>query len=138
MANYENVVKKLQYLITEKDLEKIPHQIDDKIIIGHILVKPTKSGNYIVIDRKNNTTALFYSKISAVAYAKNIKYKNIKDSILKIDNILSKHDLDCVFYKNTIKKSKIRLRRTIAEDRYYISKHYVNECKEKLYNLIFN
>lgn len=138
MANYESAVKKLQDLLAEKDLEQIPHTIDNKIVIGSVVIKPTKGGNYIVIDRKSNSTVLFYSKISALAFAKNIKHSAVANKIEHIDSLLSKHEIDCRFYRNTIKKSKSSISVVVAEQRYDVSKLYVSECKQKLYDLIFN
>lgn len=138
MANYDKAVERLQQLLTEQDLINIPHQVDDKIIIGHIIIKPTKRGSYIVIDRQHNTTQLFETKLCAIAYAKNIKKASVRQKVVAIDKFMSKHDNDCVFYKHTIKKTKTSTRKIVAEDRYYISQYYVKDCKEKLYNLIFN
>lgn len=138
MANYDKAIKRLQSLLTEQDLQNIPHQVDDKIIIGPIVVKPTKSGSYIVIDRSKDTRQFFDTKLCAVAYAKNIKTPSITQNIIHIDKIMSKHNNDCIFYKHTMKKTKSIDKKIVAEDRYYISKYYVSDCKEKIYKMIFN
>ena len=138
MANYDKAVERLQQLLTEQDLIDIPHQVDDKIIIGHVMIKPTKRGLYIVIDRQHNTSELFQTKLCAIAYAKNIKKTSVRQKVIAIDKFMAKHNNDCVFYKNTIKKTKTSARKIVAENRYHVSQYYVKDCKEKLYNLIFN
>jgi|TARA_B110000858_G_scaffold197974_1_gene261805 hypothetical protein len=139
MANYDKAVERLQKLLTEQDLVNIPHQVEDKIIIGPIVVKPTRSGAYIVLDRIHNTSKIFNTKLGAVAYAKNIKQSHIfLDKIYYLDKVLSKHDNDCAFYKNTIKKTASDTKREVAQNRYCISKHYVVDCKDKIYKMIFN
>lgn len=136
MTKYDKAIKELQALLVSKELEDIPHVLENKIVIGNFLIKPAKYGDYWLIDRRDHTKELFYNKLSAVAAAKNYNKTHVKNEIRKLDKLLTKHSNDSIFYKHTIKKSKNLIRRESVQNRLDISNFYSRTAKQKLYNFI--
>lgn len=135
-----NVADNLRELIDSTPIESymFPVKKGNRINIGSYSVAETETGYSVKSYKTNNIIAETYTKEAAIAIAKNYaKNKPINlSNILSIDSHLIKHKLDCMFYKNSLKNAKDYDRYQVIYTRYEISKHSVNQDKERLYQFI--
>lgn len=135
-----NIVNDLQNLLDSNPIESymFPVKKGNRINIGSYSVAPTKTGYSVKSYKSNAIVAETYSKDAAIAIAKSLaKNKNVKISnILEIDSHLAKHQIDCMFYKNSLKRSKDPLRYDILATRFEVSNSMVEEDKTKLKQFI--
>lgn len=130
----------LKELINSAKIEPymFPVKKGNRINIGSYSVAETKDGYSVKSYKTNTIIAETYTLDAALAiaksYAKN-KTVNIKN-ILSIDSHLMKHKLDCMFYKNSLKNTKDYDRYQVIYTRYEISKHSVNQDRERLHQFI--
>ena len=136
-----DIAKNLQEIV---DSAKIPSYLfpvknGDRINIGSYSIAQTKDGYSIKSYKTNCIVAETYTKEAAIAIAKSkAKNKNISiQEILKIDSHLMKHNIDCMFYKHSLKRTTDDFRYEILSTRYDISKEIVDTDKEKLKQFIF-
>ena len=136
-----NIVNDLQSLLDSYPMESymFPVKKGNRINIGSYSVAPTKTGYSVKSYKSNAIIAETYTKDAAIAIAKSLaKNKNIKISnILDIDSHIAKHQIDCMFYKNSLKKSKDPLRYDILATRFEMSSTIIEQDKTKLKQFIF-
>lgn len=136
-----NIVTELQKLLDTTPIESymFPVKKGNRINIGSYSIAPTNNGYSIKCYKSNAIIASTYTKDAAIAIAKNLaKKKNIKiETILEIDSHLAKHQVDCMFYKNSLEKSSDPQRHDILVTRYEISNTIVQDDKIKLKQFIF-
>lgn len=134
----KNIVKDLRDLIDKVDVSLLPHQKGNCIRIGHVLVQERKF-DYSVYDLKQKQEiAVLFCKTSAIALAKSLANgKNVLHRIVELDQIIEKNYIDCIFYKNTIAKSKDKDVKEIINIRYNIARKKTQNAKEKLDRFIF-
>lgn len=136
----EQVLKDLEELINGSiDPSLFPYQKGNSIRIGTYAVRLNKRGYYKIYDCKNNLLiAETFSKTGAVAMAKSLsKNKDCRKKILDLDSELQKWYNDCVFYKNTIRKTKDLYRKDIIETRYEIAKDKTTLVKRELDKYVY-
>ena len=128
------VLKDLQEIIEANiDPTLFPYQKGNSLRIGSIVIRESSKGHLVYCAKANKQIARTFSKTAAVAIARG---GDVKD-ILQLDNEIMKHFNDCLFYKNTIKKSKNDTAKFVAENRYEISSYRTHELKKKLDAYIF-
>jgi hypothetical protein len=87
--------------------------------------------------KENKQITSLYSKTAAVAWANClIKDKNYFKNIQELDNTISKHHIDSLFYRNTIEKTKDEIKQLTAEMRLEIALDRTQEAKANLMHYI--
>jgi hypothetical protein len=141
MKNTRHAIKKLEDLI-EKSLqhESFPVVSNNRISIGRYVVKRTDLG-YTVIDIvTKDKIAVTYSIAGAIAIAKKSNKSfnaSLVKNILDIDKIIEKNDIDIMFFKNIMLKSKKADKRELAEIRYDVAKCRKETAQHKLEKFIY-
>jgi len=136
------LVKELENLINNKiDTSYFPYVKGKSIRIGHIIVRETRARFFLVFDTKENKeVAKMFCKTSAVALAKTIaKSKEEADikRMKELDHTISKNFTDALFYKHTMKVTKDKIKRDVAEMRYDIAAETLWDAKGKLDTFIY-
>ena len=136
------LAKELENLINNKiDTSYLPYVKGKSIRIGHIIVRETRAQFFLVFDTKENKEiAKMFCKTAAVALAKSVVQKRSSaiNKIKELDNRISKHFTDAMFYKHTIKITKDNIKREIAEMRYEIAAETTKDAKDKLDTFIYS
>ena len=137
------LAKELENLINNKiDTSYLPYVKGKSIRIGHIIVRETRAQFFLVFDTKENKeVAKMFCKTAAVALAKSIvtaRENSAINRIKELDNRISKHFTDAMFYKHTIKITKDNIKREIAEMRYEIAAETTKDAKDKLDTFIYS
>ena len=128
------VLEDLQQIIEANlDHTLFPYQKGNSLRIGSIVIRESKKGHLVYCAKENKQTARTFSKTAAVAIARGGDLNNI----LQLDHEIMKHFNDCLFYRNTMTKSKNDTARFVAENRYEISSYKTHELKKKLDGYIF-
>ena len=123
------------------DKSVLPYVKGKSIRIGHVIVRETKVGFFLVFDTKENTEiAKMFCKTGAVALAKSIvsKQNDAEIKIIKsLDDIISKNFNDAIFYKHTIKVTKDTIKKQVAQMRYSVARDATQHAKDKLDTFIY-
>lgn len=134
----EQILSQLEELVNSVDLSVIPYQKGNSIRIKHYVIRKAWHGYLIYDTKENKKVTSYYSKTAAVAHVHCCVHNrafNITE-IAKLDNLLSKHHVDSLFYKNTIEKTKDELKRSVAELRLDIALTYTHDAKARLMQYI--
>ena len=104
----EQLLTQLEELVNSIDLSVIPYQKGNSIRIKHFVIRKSWHGYLIYDTKENKQVTSYYSKSAAVAhvYCYIHKQNYSVDEIRRLDNTLSKHHIDSMFYKNTIETTK--------------------------------
>lgn len=134
----KNIVKDLRDLINKIDVSALPYQKGNCIRVGDVLVQERKH-DYTVYDVKSKKQiAVLFCKTSAVALAKTMSTgKDLSRKIKELDKIIEKNYTDCLFYKNTIQKTKDESVKDIVCTRYEIAHRKTQDAKHRLDRFIF-
>ncbi len=123
------------------DKSFLPYVKGKSIRIGHVIVRETRVGFFLVFDTKENTEiAKMFCKTGAVALAKSIvsKQNDAEIKIIKsLDDIISKNFNDAIFYKHTIKVTKDTIKKQVAQMRYSVARDATQHAKDKLDTFIY-
>ena len=123
------------------DKSVLPYVKGKSIRIGHVIVRETRVGFFLVFDTKENTEiAKMFCKTGAVALAKSIvsKQNDAEIKIIKsLDDIISKNFNDAIFYKHTIKVTKDDIKKQVAQMRYSVARDATQHAKDKLDTFIY-
>jgi len=133
-------VKKELLEIIDEGLKSypVPYSKGNSIRIGAFIIRTSKHGHLIYDCQENKKVAHCFSKRGAIAIAKNLaEGNNIVNEVQKLDNDLSKHYNDAIFYQHGMKSTKDELRKEILETRYDISIYKVDSCKHQLDKFIY-
>jgi len=134
------VAQELEYLINKNlDTSFFPYVKGKSVRVGHIIVRETKVGFFLVFDTKENKEiAKMFCKTAALALAKSIlKNRNQIKKIKELDRYIEKHYNDAVFHKHTMKVTKDDTRHFVAETRYDIAAARTKNAKEELDRIIY-
>ena len=136
------LAKELENLINNKiDTSYLPYVKGNSIRIGHIIVRETRVGFFLVFDTKENKEIdKMFCKTSAVALAKSIVNKKGYVALNRIKNLdkeISKHYNDAVFYKHTMQITKDITKYEVARTRYDIAAAVTKVAKDKLDSFIY-
>jgi len=105
--NSQKLVKELQALI-EKGLEHypVPYIKGNSIRIGKMVVRTSKHGNLVYDTIENKKVAHCFTKSAAIAIARTYKREpQAIKQILEIDDTISKHLNDAMFFKHGMKSA---------------------------------
>ena len=123
------------------DKSVLPYVKGTSIRIGHVIVRETTVGFFLVFDTKENQEiAKMFCKTGAVALAKSIvsKQNDAEIKIIKsLDNVISKNFNDAIFYKHTIKVTKDDIKKQVAQMRYSVARDATQHAKDKLDTFIY-
>ena len=136
------LAKELENLINNKiDTSYLPYVKGKSIRIGHVIIRETRVGFFLVFDTKENKEiAKMFCKTSAVALAKSVVNKRgctAINRIINLDKEISKHYNDAVFYKHTMRRTKDYTKYEVAKVRYDIAAAVTKIAKEKLDTFIY-
>lgn len=134
------IAQELEYLINKNlDTSFFPYVKGKSVRVGHIIVRETKVGFFLVFDTKENKEiAKMFCKTAALALAKSIlKNRNQIKKIKELDRYIEKHYNDAVFHKHTMKVTKDDTRHFVAETRYDIAAARTKNAKEELDRIIY-
>ncbi|MBE27471.1 MAG: hypothetical protein CMN33_07285 [Saprospirales bacterium] len=134
----EQLLTQLEELVNSIDLSVIPYQKGNSIRIKHFVIRKSWHGYLIYDTKENKQVTSYYSKTAAVAHVHCCIHKQnySVDDIRRLDNTLSKHHIDSLFYKNTIETTKDKLKYDVAELRLDIALHHTTDAKAKLMQYI--
>jgi len=134
-----NVAEQLHDFIEHAvDPVMFPYQKGSKINIGSYSIIKGKHSYTIKSYKTNAVIEETFSKTAAVAIAKSLNKKvNATRKIKQLDELITKHYLDCVFFKNIIKKCKDDFRLDIIQVRYDISLSKMDDARRKIEYYIF-
>jgi len=136
--NSQKLAKDLKDLI-EKGLEHYPLPVakGNSVRIGAMVVRSSKHGHLVYDTSTNKKVAHTFSKTAAIAIAKNYKQtQNIVSKCLPIDDILSKHFNDALFYKHGMRNASPE-RYDVLETRLDISLNKAHQARSQLEQFIF-
>jgi hypothetical protein len=123
------------------DKSFLPYVKGKSIRIGHVIVRETKVGFFLVFDTKENQEiAKMFCKTGAVALAKSIvsKQNDAEIKIIKsLDDVISKNFNDAIFYKHTINVTKDDIKKRVAQMRYSVARDATQHAKDKLDTFIY-
>ena len=123
------------------DKSFLPYVKGKSIRIGHVIVRETRVGFFLVFDTKENAEiAKMFCKTGAVALAKSIvsKQDNAEIKLIKtLDDIISKNFNDAIFYKHTIRVTKDDIKKQVGQMRYSVARDATQDAKDKLDTFIY-
>jgi len=134
------IIQELSDLINRSiDIADFPYKKGNSIRIGGYAIRKKKSA-YIIIDCSTNRIVhQLFSQTAAIALAKKLAKNNPNDhqEIIKLDQLLQKNYIDCIFYSHTIKNTADEIKRATTYDRYDIAKIKVEDATQALESHIF-
>jgi hypothetical protein len=106
--------------------------------IGKVIIRPSKSLGYLVVDTETNKTIeVAYTKRGAVAiaqaYLKNVSYHSLRYQ----DRIIEKNTNDSVFYTASMQGSVADFKKHILASRLEIATQKIEIAKQHLDRFIF-
>ena len=126
MTYNQEVLQQLDDIVTA-GVGKLPYTKGGDIYIEHSMIQTARKG-FVVFDTKHKSkVAHVGNKISALAIAiqnNQNKQNNIRQ-IEHLDRKFSKHFMDVLFHKHTIRVTKDEIKREITETRLDIA---INAC----------
>lgn len=135
-----DVLKSLEDIINS-GLEDIalPLVKGNSIRIKHMIVRKSKAGWLVYNSKTHTQVAKMFCKSSAIALAKRLaEGKGGRQIIEELDKVIEKNYYDCLFYKNTLQKSKDTVTRAITQDRFEVSVSQTKHAKKSLDRFIFH
>lgn len=135
----KTLIQELENLL-KLDLDRtlFPYQKGNAIRIGHIVVRHSRDEYKIFDTTTNKMIAKTFSKTSAVALARTLALgKNYTRDIILLDTQIKKYYLDCIFYKNTIQKTKDNVKKHIFKTRYEDAMSRTQFARDRLDKYIF-
>ena len=134
------IIEELSDLINRSiDIADFPYKKGNSIRIGGYAIRKKKSA-YIIIDCSTNKIIhQCFSQTAAIALTKKLAKNDNTDhhEIIKLDQLLQKNYIDCIFYSHTIKNTSDELKRACTYDRYDIAKYKVENATQALESHIF-
>jgi len=134
------LINELKALI-EQGLEDVPFPYvkGNSVRIGNMIIRTSKSGNYVYDMKHKEQIAHTFSKTAAVAIAKNksIGQDVVKDVML-IDYDIEKNYNDALFFAHSSKKAQDDLRKDVLECRLEIATGRIEQGRSRLEDYIYN
>ena len=117
---------------------KLPYKNGRNVVIGTMLVRPSKKHGFVIVNRSTNSTIdVAYTKAGAIALAK--CYDEECDNptqLKKFDQEANKHLCDTIFFRNIMKQSKDDSKIEIAETRFEVSMMAFEQVSNRLESYI--
>ena len=120
MKTLDQAVLDLEQLISRNiGRYNIPEVRQNGLRISHILIRPSRSSGYVIVDTESNKTiSTTYSKIGAIAIAlAYLKRQNFK-TLSHYDRVINKNTQDAHFYSHVISKTSDEERKQIMSIRF--------------------
>lgn len=140
MKNLEQAVSELEHLVEFKIKDYlIPEQKGNTIRIDSIIIRPSKTNGYVLVDTKNNKTiTTTFSKVGAVAVAKAYAKSKPWRTLIHYDRVIEKNYNDSQFYNNVIENTDSDVRRMAMESLLEISTDKIDSAKRVLDGFILS
>ncbi len=140
MKNLEQAVSELEQLIEIKIKDYlIPEQKGNTIRIDSIIIRPSKSNGYVIVDTKNNkTVTTTFSKVGAVAVAKAYAKSKPWRNLMHYDRVIEKNYNDSQVYNHIIETTENENRRMAMESLLEISTDKIDNAKRVLDGFILS
>ena len=139
MKNLSNTAAELEALVNKVLPQyKLPYKNGRNIVIGKMLVRPSKRHGYVIVNRETNSTMdVALTKAGAIALAKCYDEDcAIPSQLKKFDNDASKHLNDTVFYNNIMSNTTDISKKEIAETRLEVSMAEFERASDRLESYI--
>lgn len=135
-----DVLKSLEDIINRGVEEvSLPYVKGNSIRIKHIVVRRSAAGWLVYNSKTHNQVARLFCKSSAIAMAKSLaEGRGTKRTIQELDKVIQKNYYDCLFYRNTIEKTKDSIKRAITQNRFEVSVTNTKKAKKSLDSIIFS
>lgn len=132
-----NLINEIENLINSPvDASLFPVKKGKKILISPYTI--TETNGLYTVSNKNNQLGVFYTKLGAIAFAReNRKNRPYLQEIKRLDRLLEKQLNDCVFYRNKVEKAKDKDSKRCATIRFEDSRAHIKEVRDKLRSFIF-
>lgn len=130
----------LENLFSNTDiLKNFPIFENNNLRIGKFLITKTIDGFEVTSENTNKVIGFFYNRGGAIAFVQN-KMRNLRleKKIQDLDWTILKQNNDCIFYKNSIKKSKNRKHKISLLARIDLAEHSIKDARTELQEIIFN
>ena len=139
MTYKQEVLQQLDDIVSA-GVGKLPYTKGGDIYIEHSMIQTARKG-YVVFDTKYKTKVSHVgNKISAIAIA--IQNNKGKDNNIRqiehLDRKFSKHYMDILFHKHTIKVTKDETRREITETRLDIALSACYKVRDEIENYLYD
>lgn len=130
----------LENLFSNTDiLKNFPIFENNNLRIGKFLITKTIDGFEVSCVDTNKILAFFYNRGGAIAFVQNRMRKlRLDKKIQDLDWIIVKQNNDCIFYKNSIKKSKNRKHKISLLARIDLAQQSIKDARTELQEIIFN
>lgn len=134
-----NLISAIDDLVDNASIN-IPFEHKGKVHIQHTLVQPSKRGYVIFDTAQKRKLAETFSKTGAIAAAKanNRKSQDEFRKIVGLDQMLQKHYMDAIFFKNTVRKTKDDFKRDLTQIRLDIALEKVNNLRSTLEKFVYD
>jgi hypothetical protein len=134
-----DLINSLEEIINEGIEQMVlPYKKGNSIRIKHMIIRKSNAG-WLVYDSKCNLQiAKLFSKSSAIALAKGIaQKKDVLNQVQYADQVIKKNYIDCIFYKNILKKTNDSQRKAVTEIRCEVSLQNAQSARKSLDSIIF-
>jgi hypothetical protein len=140
MKNLKEAIRDLEHIIDSGVTEfKLPVIKGGSVRIGKVIVRPSKSLGYLVVDTETNKTVeSAFTKRGAIAIAKAYLKKIPYHSLQHQDHIIEKHTNDSVFYSASIDSAMDDFRKHVLASRLEIATQKIEIAKQHLDRFIFD
>ena len=138
MKNLKEALKELEDIIETKLSDYYIPEFKGKLIrVGNYAIRYSKTKGYIIFDvQSNKLVSTTFSKVAAVAIAKNAqKNKSIK-MIIRYDRVMEKNFNDIQFYNHVINTTNDEDKKQALEIRLECSKDTIDSTKHILDDII--
>jgi len=134
-----DLINSLEEIINEGIEQMVlPYKKGNSIRIKHMIIRKSNAG-WLVYDSKCNLQiAKLFSKSSAIALAKGIaQKKDVLNQVQYADQVIKKNYIDCIFYKNILKKTNDSQRKAVIEIRCEVCLQNAQSARKSLDSIIF-
>mgnify|MGYP000506347692 CR=1 FL=1 len=116
----------------------LPYKKGNSIRIKHVIIRKSSAGWLVYDSKRNLQIAKLFSKSSAIALAKGIaQKKDVLNQVQYADQVIKKNYIDCIFYKNILKKTNDLQRKAVTEIRCEVSLQNAQSARKSLDSIIF-
>ena len=140
MTDPKKIIRDLEDIISKNiSSMDIPVVKGNTIRIRHIVIRPKKTGEWLLVDSKENKTIItMFSKIGAIAFAKAYIASIHTKFVEKLDKQLEKEYNDSVFYAHNLKKTTDIMKKDIIRCRFEVSQQKIDSARSALDNFIMD
>lgn len=127
------------FLDSSNSLSYIPVVTNNVIQINTYQIHEHDDGFFVYESTSDKMLTVTTTKSAALAFVKNCLCKGkLEHTIKTLDYIIAKNKIDEIFYKQTVKNTKNKEHKFIAQTRLQIAQQDIHVAKKELYDIIFN